>query len=48
MDPDATLARFLDALRDHNRHEALHALADLTNWVDGGGFLPTDPRKAAR
>ena len=48
MDPDATRARFLDALRDRDPDEALHALADLANWIAGDGFLPTDPRKAAR
>lgn len=44
MDPNACLARFLDALRDKDRNEAYDALQDLAEWIGRDGFLPDDPR----
>ena len=50
MDPNATLARILDALcakqfRPANAAEARYALEDLIAWLARGGFSPADPRK---
>lgn len=45
MDPDATLARLLDALTRGDLDEAFAAFDDLTTWISSGGFLPTDPRQ---
>ena len=42
MDPDACLARFLDALEDNDASEAWHAHLDLSTWLARGGFEPTD------
>jgi hypothetical protein len=47
MDPNAALRRFLDALAKGDRAEATEAITDLQEWIAKGGFLPTDPRKAA-
>ena len=47
MDPDACLARLLDALRDGDRDEAIDALDDLRLWLTNGRFLPGDPRVSA-
>lgn len=46
MDPNACLARFLDACRAGDRDEALHTLGTLRVWIATGGFLPADPRPA--
>jgi hypothetical protein len=44
MDPNATLRVLLDALHDRNVTVAEEALRMLLDWIDRGGFLPTDPR----
>ncbi len=44
MDPNATLRTLLDALHDRNVTVAEEALRMLLDWIDRGGFLPTDPR----
>jgi hypothetical protein len=44
MDPDACLARLLDALRDRDRVAAWDALEDLYQWLSMGGAMPADPR----
>jgi len=48
MDPDATLARFLDACNDEDREEATEALEDLLGWIKRGGFLPRRWPRAIR
>lgn len=45
MDPQATLARLLDAFEDNNRLEAIAAMQDLIHWLRADGFMPHDPRK---
>lgn len=43
MDPQATLAKLLDALHrgeDDDRDDALEALEDLAEWIKKNGFLP--------
>ena len=47
MDPNEALRRFLNALAKGDRTEAVEAITDLQQWIAKGGFLPTDPRKAA-
>lgn len=44
MDPDACLAKLLDAFRDGSRKHARFALEDLLGWITRGGALPQDPR----
>ena len=44
MDPDATLALLLDALRKQDREAAYGPLEDLSDWIAKGGALPKDPR----
>lgn len=41
MDPNATLANFLDACADQDRETALETLENLQEWISRGGFLPT-------
>ena len=48
MDPDACLARFLDACHDDDREEAIAALEDLQEWLRKGGFLPKRWPRAIR
>ena len=48
MDPDACLARFLDACNDDDRQEAIAALEDLQEWLRTGGFLPKRWPRAIR
>lgn len=40
MDPDATWADFLAALRDCDVEVASHRLEDLAAWLDRGGLVP--------
>ncbi len=49
MDPNATLNRLIDAAttRDQDPQDILDAAEDLVDWIDRGGFLPDDPRKAS-
>jgi hypothetical protein len=44
MDPDACLAKLLDAFRDGDREAAYEAIEDLSDWLAKGGFMPADPR----
>lgn len=44
MDPDACLARLLDAFRDGDADAACDAIDDLQEWLADGGALPADPR----
>ena len=54
MDPNATLARLLDLLCDpkqarelaygRGRRDAIDATTALLDWIQRGGFRPTDPR----
>jgi hypothetical protein len=44
MDPDACLARLLDAFRDKDREAAFGAAEDLLDWLAKGGAMPVDPR----
>jgi hypothetical protein len=41
MDPNATLARLIDAIQEGDWEEALAASQDLTDWLLCGGFMPT-------
>jgi hypothetical protein len=45
MDPDACLARLLDAFRANDREAAYDAIEDLSDWLAKGGFMPRDPRQ---
>lgn len=47
MDPDATLTRFLNALRNDDREEAADAILDLAYWIQRDGYLPADPREVS-
>jgi hypothetical protein len=42
MDPDASLIRLLDTLRDGDRKAATEALMDLLDWIAKGGSMPTE------
>lgn len=42
MDPNACLQRFLDAIEDNEASEAYEAHLDLTAWLRGGGFEPSN------
>ena len=44
MDPNATLAKLLDAFRDNDREASWAAIEDLQDWLARGGFMPADPR----
>jgi hypothetical protein len=44
MDPDATLARLLEAAAEGNADEVREAAEDLATWLERGGFPPKDPR----
>lgn len=41
MDPNATLAEILSALRNQAREDAIWSLRDLADWLDRDGFFPT-------
>jgi hypothetical protein len=45
MDPDACLARLLDAATRGDADELADAAADLAGWLQRGGFPPRDPRR---
>lgn len=50
MDPNAVLQNFLDACAwgaadEEARENAIECLRDLLQWIERGGFLPSDPRK---
>lgn len=47
MDPNATLTKLLDGLRDGHPQEVYDACTDLAEWIDRGGFLPHVPTVAA-
>jgi hypothetical protein len=47
MDPNATLARIIDAAVAGDIEALADAVADLTVWLAQGGFKPSDPRKGA-
>ena len=40
MDPNACWERFIQHVHDGEMSEALHAICDLEEWIDRGGFLP--------
>lgn len=40
MDPNACLIRLLEAIAEKDELEARDALAELTRWINRGGFLP--------
>ena len=40
MDPQATLQRWVDAILEGNKSEAIRAYVDLKGWMDRGGFEP--------
>jgi len=40
MDPEATYADFIAALRDGDAEVASHRLDDLATWLNRGGFAP--------
>ena len=42
MDPDATLQDIMDALTGEDWEEAYDKVTDLSDWLDGGGFPPTN------
>jgi hypothetical protein len=42
MDPNATLVAILEHIDSRDRDEALHAINDLADWIEYGGFLPTN------
>ena len=44
MDPDACLAKLLDAFRKGSHKHARFALEDLLGWITRGGALPQDSR----
>ena len=45
MDPNATLARLIDAATTGDVYELSAATDELIVWLSGGGFPPSDPRK---
>jgi hypothetical protein len=40
MDPEATLQRLLQHIRDRDTDAACETLAELCVWLDKGGFVP--------
>ncbi len=44
MDPDATLARIIDAAVGSDANDLIEAAQDLAEWLDNNGFAPQDPR----
>lgn len=40
MDPNACLARMLDAIVSGDKDEAIDAASDLNEWLARGGFEP--------
>jgi hypothetical protein len=48
MDPDACLARLLDAAADGDPDRLIHAAEELAGWLRRGGFPPRDPRPPAQ
>ena len=44
MDPNACLARLIDAALEGDADDLEAAAADLAEWIRKGGFLPTNPR----
>jgi hypothetical protein len=46
MDPDACLDRLLDAAIGGDADELREAAAELSAWLEVGGFPPRDPREA--
>lgn len=40
MDPQATLARIAQAVRDDDLREQIEAVGDLRAWLRAGGFAP--------
>jgi hypothetical protein len=45
MDPDACLARLLDAAVQGDAEAFANAGEDLYDWLQAGGFAPRDPRR---
>ncbi len=45
MDPNATLARIIDAAVAGDYDEMIEAAQDLSRWLATGGFAPQEPRK---
>lgn len=45
MDPDACLARLIEAAADGDADELLYAAEDLAEWLRKGGFAPSNPVK---
>lgn len=45
MDPDATLARIIDAAVSGNHDDLLDAAEELADWLGADGFTPKDPRE---
>jgi hypothetical protein len=48
MDPDACLARLLDAAVAGDAEELLAAAGDLAGWLRHSGYPPDDPRELQR
>src|SRR5262249_36975035 len=46
MDPNACLARIIDAATCDDTADLEAAAADLIGWLNSGGFPPSDPRTA--
>jgi hypothetical protein len=46
MDPNATLRRWRQALKDRDFDDASEAKKDLQEWIRRGGFAPTIPMSA--
>lgn len=45
MDPNATLQRIFDAVKDNNHDEYGQAFLHLFDWLNSGGFSPNMPRR---
>jgi hypothetical protein len=41
MDPDACLARMVEAMEDSDKEGAADAAEDLRDWIGRGGALPS-------
>ncbi len=48
MDPDACLARLIDAAVAGDAEAFANAGEDLYDWLQAGGFAPRDPRTPAQ
>jgi hypothetical protein len=48
MDPNATLKRWRDAVKDGDNDEVADAVEDLRNWIRRGGFKPIGMTRAEK